>query len=75
MSQINQNKPSSSGSIMSVFRGICTAIAWMLVFHCNKSVQFGSFFMACCCPEIYIIYRFFTSTPFCHTGYFGKYKK
>ncbi len=42
--------------IYSVFHLIMSLVAIYLSFKCNKGFDMGSFFVAFCCPYIYIIY-------------------
>jgi len=52
-------------TIYSVFHMVVAIFALYLSFKCNKGFDIGSFLMACCCPYIYIIYKFATSEDFC----------
>jgi hypothetical protein len=61
-----QTKQSSPlRTIYSVFHTIVAIFALYLSFKCNKGIDIGSLLMACCCPYIYIIYKFATSEDFC----------
>lgn len=53
------------GSMYSVFHTVIAIFAIMLSFKCNKGFDFGGFLMACCCPYIYIIYKFMNTDNFC----------
>jgi hypothetical protein len=50
-----------------IFHTICAIFAIFLSFKCNGGFSFGSLLIACCCPYIYIIYIYATtsSTGFC----------
>ena len=48
-----------------VFHTICAIFAIYLSFKCNGGFSFGSLLVACCCPYIYIIYIYATTTGFC----------
>lgn len=52
-------------SIYSVFHTVVAVFAIYLAFKCNGGFDFGGFILACCCPYIYIIYKFATSETFC----------
>jgi hypothetical protein len=47
---------SSGRYIFSVFHSIMSLVAIYLSFRCNNGFEIGPFFVACCCPYIYIIY-------------------
>lgn len=52
-------------TVYSVFHLVVSVFAIYLSFKCNSGFDFGSFLMACCCPYIYVIYKFATSDNFC----------
>lgn len=52
-------------TIYSIFHMVVAIFALYLSFKCNKGFDIGSFLMACCCPYIYIVYKFATSEDFC----------
>jgi hypothetical protein len=52
-------------TIYSIFHMVVAIFALYLSFKCNKGFDIGAFLMACCCPYIYIIYKFATSEDFC----------
>lgn len=55
--QMTETKTSGVGRyIYSVFHLIMSLVAIYLSFKCNNGFSFGSFFVAFCCPYIYIIY-------------------
>jgi hypothetical protein len=60
-----EEKATSIYSTMySVFHFIIGIFALYLSFKCNKGFSADILF-ACCCPHLYIIYRFATSPDFC----------
>jgi hypothetical protein len=57
--------PSPYRSFYSIFHTVVAVFAIYLAFKCNGGFDFGGFLLACCCPYIYIIYKFATSETFC----------
>ena len=60
----NKEKVSPYASMYSVFHLITGLFALYLSFKCNNGLAPDLLF-ACCCPVLYIIYKFATSTNFC----------
>jgi len=60
------DKPVSPySSIYAVFHLILSLFAFYLAIKCNNGINTLSLLAACCCPHLYIIYVFATSTDFC----------
>ncbi len=62
---IVERESSPLKTVYSVFHLVISVFAIYLSFKCNAGFDFGSFLMACCCPYIYVIYKFATSDTFC----------
>jgi hypothetical protein len=62
---VMHKEPSPLRTIYAVFHMIVALFALYLSFKCNKGFDLASFLMACCCPYIYIVYKFATSDDFC----------
>ena len=60
-----QSASSPFRSFYSIFHTVVAVFAIYLAFKCNGGFDFGGFILACCCPYIYIIYKFATSETFC----------
>lgn len=52
-------------TMYSIFHLVVSVFALYLAFKCNNGFDLGGFLLACCCPYIYIIYKFATSDNFC----------
>ena len=52
-------------SMYSVFHVIIGFFAIFLSFKCNRGFDLPDFLLACCCPVLYILYRFAVSPDFC----------
>lgn len=60
-----QSAPSPYRSFYSIFHTVVAIFAVYLSFKCNGGFDLGGFLLACCCPYIYIVYKFATSETFC----------
>jgi hypothetical protein len=60
-----ERESSPMKTVYSVFHLVVSVFAIYLSFKCNSGFDFGAFLMACCCPYIYVIYKFATSDNFC----------
>ena len=56
---------STNQSMYSVFHFICSIFALYLAFKCNNGFEITSLIAACCCPYLYIIFKFATDSSFC----------
>lgn len=52
-------------TMYSIFHFIVSIFALYLAFKCNNGFDLGGMLIACCCPYIYIIYKYATSDNFC----------
>lgn len=50
------NKPKSTIPFLPVLHFVILMFALFLSFKCNRGFHFGAFLMACCCPQLYIVY-------------------
>ena len=53
------------GPMYSIFHTITAVFALYLSFKCNRGFNLPDFLLACCCPVLYILYRFVVSPDFC----------
>lgn len=56
---------STTSTIYGVFHFICFIFAFYLAFKCNDGFEITSFIAACCCPFLYIIFKYATDSSFC----------
>ena len=52
-------------SFYSIFHTIIALFAIFLSFKCNNGFNLPDFLLACCCPVLYILYKFAVSPNFC----------
>ena len=45
-----------SGDILKIVHLVIGIFALFVSIKCNKGFHLGSFLLACCCPEFYLIY-------------------
>ena len=55
-SKENKKGSTAAGAIMSAVHFVMLIFALYLSYRCNNGFNFGAFLMACCCPQIYIMY-------------------
>ena len=60
-----ENRNSRYSSMYSIFHVIIGFFAIFLSFKCNHGLNIGEFLLACCCPVLYILYKFAVSPNFC----------
>ena len=65
LNPMNIFKKGGGGSSYSIIHIISVLLAIYLSFKCNGGFSFGGFLAACCCPQIYILYKIMTIKSCC----------